>query len=133
MKKLFLLLFLFASLATIAQPIAVKPIGVDSVTGLNQQLVVWQLTIDSKSEIVVVVYNIETLSPNGKVVSTSENKTYTRYNRKESMRQDSTIIPANLKFTELRNSPVGQMISGMIANDVKVLNSIADLKLLDQQ
>lgn len=133
MKKLILSLFVLVSMAITAQPIAVKSLGTDTASGLNQQLVVWQLTIDSKAEKVVVVYNIETLSPNGKVVSVGENKTFERYNKPKVINADSTITPGSYKFTELRNSTVGKMIKGMIEADVKEVNSVSDLKLLDQK
>lgn len=107
--------------------IATKDIGINPENGLNQRINVWQITIDSKAEVVIVVYNIETLSPNGVVVTTSENKTYTRSNNPET---DTT--EANMKYDSLRESTVGQMIKGMIDLNLSIIKSISDLGKLEQ-
>lgn len=131
MKKIIVFLTLITTIVS-AQPIAVKSLGTDSLTGLAQRISIWQLTIDSKAEKVVVVYDIETLSPNGKVVATSPVKTYERTNKPAVMNADTVTTPANLKFNELRASQVGQMISGMIAADLVPVITVNDLGKLEQ-
>lgn len=120
MKKLFLL-FALISFTASAQ-IATKSLGLDTLTGLPLRLSVWQLTIDAKSNIVVVVYNIETLSPSGSVVVyTGENKTYTRTNKDGDMR-----------FNALKASAPGQGILQIITNDISVVGSMRELYKLNQ-
>lgn len=87
--------------------ISTKNLGVDSVTGLQQRIEVWQIAIDSKAEVVTIVYQIKTLAPNGSVVATTENRTFTRYNE-----------PGKMNFNILRDSNVGNAIISMINADL---------------
>jgi hypothetical protein len=103
------------------KPIAVKSLGINKTTGLEEQLHVWQLTIDAKSEVVVVVFDIVTLAPNGEIVKVSETNSYRRYNYLgEPATEDKKEIPANMKFDEYRNSQIGQAISGMIQKTIEL-------------
>lgn len=105
-------------------PIATKKFT-NSDLQLDQQIVVWQLTIDAFSEIVVVVYRIETLSPTGVVVSISDNQTYTRYNKAAQIDiAGNETSSSNMKFDTLRNSALGQGISGLITQDLNLIESL---------
>lgn len=97
-------------------PIATKDLGINETTGLNERLVVWQITIDSQSEKIVVVYKIQTISPTGIVIAETENMTYERFNSDH-----------NDKFNQLRNSQVGQMITGLIEQDLNEYPNLAQL------
>ena len=112
MKKLTALFLLIVSVA-VAQPIATKSLGTDSASGLQKEVRAWQLTIDTKSEIVVVVYDIVLLSPKGKIVSILETNTYRRTNVPA---RDS--IPADMRFNTLRNSSLGKSIEDMIKKTI---------------
>lgn len=117
MKKLFILFALLIATSSFAQ-IATKSLGLDTLTGLPQRINVWQLTIDAKSNVIVVVYNIQTLSPNGSVVVyTGDNKSYSR---------------TGARFDALKASSLGQGIIGIITNDISVINTVKDLYKLDQ-
>lgn len=134
-------------------PIAKKSLGIDQQSGLEQQIVINQLTIDSESEIVVIVYRIELLSPKGTVIKRSHPLNYTRYNLPDILYKEGDIItpevldedgitiitPAviatgvevkltgNMKFNLLRNSTLGQGITGLInldINNIKGINTI---------
>ena len=118
MKKLFLIPFIAFAFNASAQ-IATKSIGIDSVTGLQQNVVVWQLTIDSKAEKITAVYQIQTVAPNGTVVHTSDNETYTRYNQPERLDVKGNVVaPKKFMYDVLKTSAVGQMIAGMIQADL---------------
>ncbi len=109
MKKLFLLLaILTTSFAFGQSPIVTKNIGQDSITGLNQRIEVFQITINSDASLVIVEYRIVTLSPNGTTVVISPSKTFTRFNE-----------PGKMNFDILRASLVGQTIIGMINADLE--------------
>ncbi len=122
MKKIIYLIgiLLLFTLANSAQNITSKNIGTDSVSGLSQKIVIWELGIDAKAHVVTIVYQIETLAPNGTIVSISDNKTYTRFNG----------LIAN--YDILQASQVGQEIIGMLNEDLVPVNSTKDLHLLDQ-
>lgn len=123
-------------------PIAVKDLGQDSLTTLNKQEQVWQITICAKSEQIIVVYDTVLIAPNGAIANVLSIDNYTRYNRKEVLysqgelitaevvNQDGTItpavyatgteikIPAKLVFDQYRGANVGQMIAGMIQQTI---------------
>lgn len=105
-----------------------KDLGQDPETTLNRQLQVWQITIDGKSETILVVYDIVLLSPNDKVVKILSTENYRRFNRPEYTNGETTI-PANNKFDALKLSPVGQMILGMLQVD---LNNIQGFDTLGE-
>ncbi len=135
-------------------PIAKKSLGIDQESGLEQQIVITQLTIDSTSEIVVIVYRLELLSPKGTVVRRSDPKTYTRYNLPNILYKSGDVItpevldvdgvtvitPAvisdgtevkligNMKFDLLRNSPIGQGITGLIGLDINAIKGADTLE-----
>lgn len=133
MKKLFLLFALLASTLIFAQaPIASKDLGVDSITGLHQKIAIWNLNIDSRKSIVTINYTIQTIAPNGKVVMDGSENNYYRYNQQAGTRQNGDTIYANLKFDQLRSSSVGQMLQGMIVNDLNIIHSVFDLSKLQQ-
>ncbi len=93
--------------------IATKDLGVNPETGLENRIAITALTIDSRNELITVVYSIETISPTGIVVSSIDNNTFVRRNE-----------DGNEKFNQLRNSPVGQMIAGMLNADLSKITSI---------
>jgi hypothetical protein len=88
--------------------ITIKDLGIDSVTGLNQKLKVWEVNINSKTEIIRVGYEIITYSPTGVEVKSSGMKFYTRFNsKKEEGRQ---------AFKEFAEGQIGQGITYAITN-----------------
>lgn len=93
--------------------IATKDLGANPETGLENRIAITALTIDSRNELITVVYSIETISPTGIVVSSIDNNTFVRRNE-----------DGNEKFNQLRNSPVGQMIAGMLNADLSKITSI---------
>lgn len=96
-------------------PIATHDFGVDSVTGLDKQLQVWQLTIDVKSNKIIVVYDIVLVS-NNVVVSVLRTDSYVR---------DNTTLTTN--FNALRTSSLGQGIAYLINQDIGKINSFETL------
>ena len=134
-------------------PISTKSLGTNPTTGLEDRIVVWQLTIDAQAEKVVVVYKIETISPTSVVVATSDNMVYERYNRPATLYSEgetitpvildvdgvTVITPAviasgvevkvagNLKFNILRASALGQGITSIINSDLTSIQSSATL------
>lgn len=103
-------------------PIAQKSFGIDTVTGLEKRLYVWQQVNDVKSQKIVVVFDIVLISPTGKVVSTLSTGTFERINIPET----NTHL-ASPKFDDLRKSPIGQGISGLIAKDLEDIKSFETL------
>lgn len=98
------------------RPIAERNIGIDPEIGLEKVLKIWQFTVDAKAEKIVVVYDIDTLSPTGVVVNTQANNTYERYNSE-----------THAKFDELRDSPIGQGITGLMLGDLQDYPDMAQL------
>ena len=134
MKKLILFLSLFASICS-AQQLAVKTFAKDTATDLKSRIKVWQVTVDAKAETVTYVYVIETLAPKGGgVVTTSDNKTYTRYNRPAVKDTAGVVItPAKKKYNEFINGAVGQALLLLIQNDIKDISRKEDAELLLEQ
>ena len=93
--------------------IATKSIGTDSVTGLQQNVNVWSLSINARTSEVFVTYNIETLAPNGIAVYQGPDMIYRRFNKPASGGN-----AADMRYDALSASSVGRMIAGMIANDL---------------
>jgi len=124
MKKIILLFGLIVAFNAQSQ-IVVKSLGTDSVTGLQQQINVWQLSIDAVANVVVVVYNIQTLSPNGKVVATGNNTSFTRYN-------NTSCTPPDMRFNALKEGALGQGIIAKITQDLLPVTSVSDLSKLNQ-
>ena len=108
-----------------------KSLGIDAESGLEQKLNIWQVTIDAKAELIVVVYTIQTISPTGVVIAESENKTYTRYNqpaipevKNEAGEVATPEVPAKLAYDGYKNSPIGQGIIALINSTIaKVTNN----------
>jgi hypothetical protein len=96
--------------------IAVKDLGIDPNTGLANRVAITALTIDSRNELITVVYSIETISPTGVVVSSIDNNTYVRRNEE-----------GNEKYNLLKSSAVGQMITGMLNTDLNLIQSLATI------
>lgn len=94
-------------------------LGIDDNTGLNKQLQVWQINIDGKSEVVTVVYDIVLLSPTNKVIQTLSTDNFKRFDRLAQLDEDNNVLmEASLKWTYLKESPLGKGILGMIALDL---------------
>lgn len=125
MKKIILLLAIGLMCFSAHSQIAVKLIGTDSASGLPQRVYVSSLLIDADFKIVTVTYRLQLLSPNGVVVSNSENFTYTRFN-------DSSCNPADNEFNNLAGGALGQGITAAIVQTISVLNTINDLYKLQQ-
>jgi len=104
--------------------IATKDLPVNVSTGLSNRISITALTIDSRNELITVVYSIETISPTGVVVSSIDNNTFVRRNIEAVVEDGVEITPANEKFNQLRNSPVGQMITGMLNADLALVQSL---------
>jgi hypothetical protein len=133
-------------------PIAVKDFGIDPISTLTQQVWVWQLTIDAKSEVVIVVYDEVLVASNGNLVKVVKTDSYKRFNKAEVFYSIGDIItpavldgdnnivtpaiiadgteiktPSAPKFDNLRNSQVGAAIAGMIAQDLTLALSVETL------
>ena len=49
-------------------PITTKSLGINQELGLEQELKVWQVNIDARSEVINVVYEIVTYSPTNTII-----------------------------------------------------------------
>lgn len=126
MKKLLLSLslsFLLSGCVFATTPIATKSLGVDSITGLDKQVQVWQLTIDAKAEKIVVVYDVVLLY-NGKVVSVLSTDMYTRENRPAHTDMAGNTIDADNRFSQYRSSQLGQAIEAMIQQTINAYPNV---------
>lgn len=92
----------------------------DSLTELDQRIVISQVTINFDQPIVIIEYRVERLS-NGYVVSTPYHGTYSRENKE-----------GDMKFNILRQSVPGQQIIGLLQHDINIVNTIKDLDKLQQ-
>lgn len=104
-------------------------LGIDEATALKKELQVWQINIDGKTEIVTVVYDIVLLSPTNKTVQILETNQFTRFDRQAILEEgtNNVLKEENLRWTYLKNSPLGQGILGMIGADLlKYPNFIQD-------
>lgn len=103
--------------------ITTKDLGIKD--GMKVILEVFKLDINSDTEVVNIEFRLNYLSSTN-VIFKSENYGYTRYNKKTILDQDgiTEISPPNMKFDQLRNSQVGQMIIGMIELDINLIQSI---------
>lgn len=110
-------------------PITTKDLGLDKETGLNKELQVWQLLIDTKSEKITVVYDIVLLSPTGLVVSVLETKTYYRYNYKGGIDGGGNKINDNLMFDYYRNSDLGKGIISLIEKTIADYPNVEQINL----
>ncbi len=104
-----------------------KNLGKDVVTDLDRQLQIWQITIDGKSEVILVVYDIVLLAPNGSIAKVESTDNFRRFNRDAVIQDEIEVKPANLKFDALKLSPVGQAILGMLQLDLNLIQSFETL------
>lgn len=100
--------------------------GSDNEWGLPAQMQIWELNIDAETEIISVRYKIVTTTPTGKE-DVRVDKIYTRFNSRTTdtptpFNGFKTVTQDNLKFDELRESQVGQMITGMLGLDVEAFD-----------
>lgn len=90
-------------------PITTKDLGINSETGLQEILKVWEVNISARTELIRVIYEIVTISPTNLEIKSSGDLEYTRYNH-----------PNNMSFDMWRGSPIGigisQAIEGTIAD-----------------
>ncbi|HRH52620.1 MAG TPA: hypothetical protein PLN38_04840 [Chitinophagales bacterium] len=93
--------------------IATKDLGINPSTGLANRISITALTIDSRNELITVIYSIETISPTGVVVSSIDNNTFVRRNEE-----------GNEKYNNLESSAVGQMIKAMLNADLSNITSL---------
>ena len=94
-------------------------LGIDAETGLEKQLQIWGIDINGKTEEVIVSYDVVLLSPTGVTVKVIESNNYRRYDKQAVIDANGIeLSAANLKFTYLKNSAVGQGILYMISLDV---------------
>lgn len=131
------------------KPITTKDCGIDEITGLQKNIEVFHLDINSDSEVVNVEYREIYMSPTNVEVKRVSSG-YTRFNKPAENYQNGEIITpavkdedgivttpaevsdgtqvkikASMKFDDLRNSDVGKMIIGMIDLDFKVYPNLA--------
>jgi hypothetical protein len=90
-----------------ATPIVTKDLGINSETGLQEILNVWEVNTSARKELIRVVYEIVTLSPTGVEIKTTGDLEYGRFNH-----------PNNMAFNTWRNSILGQGIAQAIANTI---------------
>jgi hypothetical protein len=89
-----------------------KSLGGDDESTLEKKLFITQIVIDAPSKSITIQYNISLVASNGFVVKTIKTGTYVRYN-------DGT----KNKYDELKSSPIGQAILGLIQLDVNAIQS----------
>ena len=89
------------------KPLAIKNIGVQE-NGLELILKIWSFFVDAKNEKITVVYNMETISPNGTVVYCQE-KTFER---------------TGTAFNNLKESDIGIEICGMLQADLDLFPNL---------
>ena len=106
-----------------------KQLGEDLETGLQKELRIWQITIDGKSEVILVVYDIVLISPKGGVVKVINTNSFRRFNRPAIIEDGVEVKPENNKFDALKLSPLGQGILGMLQVDI---NNIQGFDTLEQ-
>lgn len=97
-----------------------KNLGVDIDSGLQKKLLIWDIQINGKTEVITCKYDISLISPTGMIVKTISTNNYKRFNKLAELDEDgiTVISPANLKWDSLKNSIIGQGILSMIAQDV---------------
>jgi hypothetical protein len=88
-------------------PITTKDLGINSDTGLQEILKVWEVNISARTELIRVIYEVVTISPTGLEIKSSKDLEYTRYNH-----------PNNMSFDMWRNSPIGRGISQAIEGTI---------------
>ena len=94
-----------------------KPLGEDLETGLDRGIEVSNIFIDFKNKQIVVEYDKVLYAPTGVVVQIIETKNYKRFN--------STT---NNKFDALEQSQIGQMIKGLLENDLSLIKSFETIE-----
>lgn len=85
-------------------PITTKALGINQELGLEQELKVWQINIDAKSEVIKVIYEIVTYSPTNTLIKSEYPLQYIRFN-------DTN---GQMMFDYYRNSLIGQEITSAI-------------------
>jgi len=97
-----------------------KDLGLDEDSGLQKQVQFWNIDINGKTEVVTVKYDIVLLAPKGQVVKILETNQYRRFNRPDILDDEGNVIlPANMKWDQLKESATGKGILEMIDLDVK--------------
>jgi hypothetical protein len=85
-------------------PITTKSLGINQELGLEQELKVWQVNIDARSEVINVVYEIVTYSPTNTIIKNEYPLQYIRFN-------DTN---GQMMFDHYRDSVIGQSIISAI-------------------
>lgn len=88
-------------------PIAVKSFGIDAESGLEKEIQVVSLNIDTMTELINISYNVILKSPTGNVFSVVKSNYYNR---------------SGVKFEGLRESQIGILITGLIEGDLAMIN-----------
>lgn len=131
MKKILLIILIAISFSMAAQPIATRNIGTDSITGLVKQVQTYKIIIDTDDSTVTNQYRVVLLSPNGKSVTSIYDGVYFDKNQQAATGFNGAVIAASNQFTQLRLSPLGQGIAGLIKADLdsaKVVNGMPKFK-----
>ncbi len=103
--------------------IAKKSLGINTSTGLEEQISAYTIFISTLEEKIQVGYKIQSLSPTGVIVSETELKYFNRINQKEQtgigiQGERIVVSPENNKFNQLRESEIGLAITSLIASDL---------------
>ena len=96
-------------------PIAIKDFGMDSVSGMNKQLIVYGLNINTDTQTIEVNYKIVLVSPTGLQFEQS------RYSY---IRDNNTPV---MHFDTLQASQIGIGIKSVISNDLNLIQSYESL------
>lgn len=122
MKKQIITLLILAIIGVCTQcataqntPIATKSFGVDSVSGLNKNLVVYGININTDMQRIEVLYKIVLVSTTG---------TQFEVSRASFIRDNSTNAG---NFNVLRNSSLGQGLSYSVLQDIGKIQSFETL------
>ncbi len=138
MKKLIISLsFALTSLCYSQKPLMTKPLGIDPITGLNQQIAIWNFAVNAHASLITIDYTVQTLSPKGLVVS-EQGGNYIRFNRdaeyyKDKKGNDSIIkTPANMQWDKILAGDSGKKMNELIKQTLLPINSLTDIDKLKQ-
>jgi hypothetical protein len=120
-----------------------KKIEADSITGLDRYIQIYRVDIDGSINTITIYYQINLLSPTKIIMKTESENSFTRFDRLETYKdiaievtpsvydENNTLVtaatfeiktvvdrPANLKFTQLETSAVGQGIKQILRLDL---------------
>lgn len=116
MKKIILLFAIIFSFTAKAQ-LATKTLDVDTISGLSQQVNIWQFTADAKARKITVVYDVNLIYPSGIAKIQIPNGVY---------------IIQGAAYDAYDASQLGVSIKGLFAGDLTPMTKVSDLPKLQK-